>query len=160
MKRPVIYGVIGVVVVALVVAAVAFLPGFLLRRTAAQAAGRYDAALVQATSQVDANALAGTATQKEIQRVYSYLMLFQQRHTRLQSELLSLKVLNAHRDGQRILAQVSEKWRYAEVDATTGKPASAPQEEVRTLNYVLVRSDGNWIVDSALFADSTSSGTQ
>lgn len=144
-----------IVLVVLAVLAVgalfAFGPAFALKSAARQAIARYDSALIVASRSLNSNDLGDTATVNQKQREFAYLQLF--RRTRLQSELLGLNVLSVARQGASVDAHVTERWRYTEVDATTGKPTAAPYEETRTLDYVLVQSGGRWIVDAVRLSD-------
>lgn len=139
-----------IVVVAVAVTAAGLVSWWYLdqpRRIAAGAVRAYDVALSRAVRMLDPELLDEVARPDEQQRVANYITLLWGEGRAVDATLQSLEVIEVARSEEdTITARVEERWRYQDVDSTTGETLGEPYTESMTLTYTIVRLDGVWVV--------------
>lgn len=114
------------------------------------AVNRYDLTLAQVTSTFDSAPLKQVATPNQVQRVNTYLIFLNGNGKRLDSQLKSTDIRSHERgkDGSYDVV-AHEVWAVTEYSLDTGEPLGEPFNVEQDVQYVLIPSDGELIVDLA-----------
>ncbi|GEM_PF-4853232 len=122
---------------------------WLQERSVKQAIVEYDLALTDAFLTGDSGELSAVATPNQRSSVASYLGLFELQGIRLRAELISLELIESEVTQDGATAEVQELWRYDGLSAD-GLSTGDRNVEASTLRYVLVRSEGRWMIDDVV----------
>jgi hypothetical protein len=107
----------------------------------------YGAALVEAYTKGDAEALAGVATERERFRIAQQIASFEAQGTGLRPVLKSLAVESIERAGRTSLTAVTDElWDLRTVALGTELPMGEELDQQNRIEYTLLRDQGRWLV--------------
>lgn len=111
---------------------------YAVERRARAAIAAYDLALSEALRSLDAERLEGVALPREVGRVRNYTILLEGTATRLETELLELRIESVRSEDPTVTAIAMERWRETQRDLRTGAVRGPSIERRQRIEYTLV----------------------
>lgn len=118
----------------------------------------YNNALIRTLSDVSLAPMHKVATPTQVNRVGTYLLVFDGTGTRMEARLRDFAIKATERgDDGRLTVVTSESWTYQDFDVSTEEPVSERRGETSTVEYILIAGDNDarWVVDRVRVLEKT-----
>ncbi|GAB4284715.1 MAG: hypothetical protein Kow0067_06790 [Coriobacteriia bacterium] len=114
----------------------------------------YNDALVAGLSDLDMNALSGTATREQAQREYSLMAALGESRVRMLATVVDIEFGEVEFPAEdRASVTTTETWDYRHESLDTSETVREERGVVYHLRYDLVRQDGVWLVSGVTSLD-------
>jgi hypothetical protein len=113
----------------------------------------YLARIVEAYRASDAEIAAPVASQREATKLTGLIGVKRDADLTLDAELLEIAFDRFARDGQEVVVETRERWRYRDRQIGTGKRVGEESYDAYRMRYHLAREKGRWVVDRLDFAE-------